>query len=292
VNETPVIAVVDAGAGLGQPVAHRAMQMAIRKATEYGAGFVTIRNSNHFGIAGYYAMMALAHDCIGFALTNATPKVVPTFGKNATLGTNPIAVAAPAGKERAFVLDMATSGVSIGKLEIADQWDQPIPVGWAIDKDGKPYTDPHRAIEDFKRNLGGGLLPLGGEGELFSGYKGYGLALWVDIFSGVLAGAGFATSAFPPFGDQAPHANVGHFLGAWRVDCFRPVDEFKETMDRWRQLLRNAPMVEGQDRIYIPGEKEFIAAEQNLRDGIPLSAKVVHRLRQIANEWRIEYDLE
>ncbi len=292
VNQMPIIAVVDAGAGLGQPVAYRAMQMAIRQAVAHGAGFVAVRNSNHFGIAGYYAMMALEHDCIGFALTNATPKVVPTFGKNATLGTNPIAVAVPAGKARPFVLDMATSGVSIGKLEIADQWNQPIPAGWAIDHEGKPYTDPHRALEDFKHNLGGGLLPLGGEGERFGGHKGYGLALWVDIFAGILAGAGFATHVYPPFGDQAEHANVGHFFGAWRIDCFRPVNEFKETMDRWQQLLRDAPRADGQERIYIPGEKEFIQAERNRRDGIPQSAKVVAGLRQIADELQIEYKLD
>ena len=201
---TPATTAIDAGAGLGQPVSFRAMQTAIQKALAVGVGFVTVRNSNHYGIAGYYAMMALPHNCIGLSMTNASPKVVPTLGRNATLGTNPIAVAAPAGQERPFVLDMATSTVALGKLEIADQLDRPIPVGWAIGSDGRPAQDAHRALDEFRRGVGGGLVPLGGEGELLSGYKGYGLALWVEVFSALLAGAAYATHTYP----KTPEVNV------------------------------------------------------------------------------------
>ena len=287
--ETPATAAMDAGAGLGQPVSYRAMQRAIQKALEVGVGFVTVRNSNHYGIAGYYAMMALPHNCIGISMTNASSKVVPTFGRNAALGTNPIAVAAPAGIEYPFVLDMATSTVSQGKIEIADQLDKPIPSGWAIDKLGRPAEEAHRTLDELKRNIGGGLLPLGGEGELLSGYKGYGLALWVEIWAALLSGAAYATLTYPktPEGAALP-ANLGHFFGAWRIDSFRPVDEFKAAMDNLQKLLRNVAKVEGHDRIYIPGEKEFQAAERYSQEGIPLNRRVAADLGVLAQELGVE----
>ncbi len=290
IAETPATATMDAGAGLGQPVSYRAMRIAIHKAREVGAGFVTVRNSNHYGIAGYYAMMALVHDCIGIAMTNASPKVVPTFGRNAVLGTNPIAVAAP-GNARPFVLDMATSAVSLGKIEIADQLDKPIPPGWAIDKDGQPATDSHRTLDEFRKNVGGGLLPLGGEGELRSGYKGYGLGLSVEIFTAILSGAAFATFTYPKTreGESLP-ANLGHFFGAWCVDNFRPIQEFKAAMDELQQLIKNAAKAKGHDRIYIHGEKEDQAAERNLREGVPLNRKVANELRALARELDVAFD--
>lgn len=293
VAEAPATATMDGGAGLGPPVSYRAMQKAIQKALDVGAGFVTVRNSNHYGIAGYYAMMALEHDCIGFSMTNGSPMAVPTFGRNAMLGTNPIAVAAPAGQGLSFVLDMATSTVALGKLEIADQLDQPIPLGWAIDERGLPTDDAHQSLAKFRKRAGGGLLPLGGEGERLSGHKGYGLALWVDIFSGILSGAAYANLTYPKTLDgKSLPANVGHFFGAWRIDSFRPVDEFKAAMDDWQQLLRNAPKAEGQDRIYIHGEKEHEAVERHLREGIPLNRKVAADLRAIAQELQVEYGLD
>lgn len=290
IQENPATATVDAGAGLGQPVSYRAMQMAIEKASKVGVGFVSVRNSNHFGIAGYYAMLALERECIGMAMTNASPKAVPTFGRHALLGTNPIAVAAPAGSARPFVLDMATTTVSLGKIEIADQLDSPIPSGWAIDQDGNPALDSHRALDEFRRNIGGGLLPLGGAGDLFGGYKGYGLALWVEIFSALLSGAAFASFTYPktPEGRSLP-ANLGHWFGAWRIDSFRPVDEFKAAMDELQTLIRAAPKADGQERIYIPGEKEAEAMERNLQEGIPLNARVIAELDTVAQELEIAF---
>ena len=289
VTETPVMAVIDAGAGLGQPVSYRAMQKAIQKAREVGVGFVSVRNSNHHGVVAYYATMALPHDCIGLSMTNASPKVMPTFGRKPTLGTNPLAIAAPAGKQRPFVLDMATSAVALGKIEIADQLDQPIPEGWALYKDGLPATDSHRAMDEFKRNLGAGLLSLGGAGELLGGHKGYGLAIGVDIFAALLSGAAVSPLTYPktPEGKPLP-ANLGHFFGAWRIDCFRPVEEFKKAMDDYQQLLKNIPKVEGQDRIYIHGEKEYEAEERHLREGIPLNRQVAADLRALAQELQVE----
>lgn len=290
--ESVATATIDADAGLGQPVSLRAMQRAIEKAQAVGAGFVSVRNSNHFGMAGYYGMLALSQDCIGIAMTNASPKVVPTFGRDAFLGTNPIAVAAPAGNARPFVLDMATSAVSLGKIEIADQLDKPIPSGWAIDKDGNAATDSHRALAEFRKNVGGGLLPLGGEGDMFSGYKGYGLGLWVEIFTALLAGAAFASHTYPKTFDGKPlPANIGHFFGAWRVDAFRPVQEFKNAMDELQNEIKHAPKAEGRERIYIPGEKEAEAMEKNLREGIPLNRTVAIELRAVARELDLKLDL-
>jgi len=292
ITETPVTALIDAGGGLGQPVSYRAMESAIQKAKEYGAGFVTVRNSNHYGIAGYYAMMALEHDCIGISMTNAAVLVVPTFGRDSMLGTNPIAVAAPAGQERPFVLDMATSTVSRGKLEVYNRQEEPLPMGWATDETGTPTEEAGRVLENFKVRAGGGLLPLGGAGELFRGYKGYGLSLWVDVFCAILSGAAYANTVYPktPEGKPLPSA-IGHFFGAWRLDAFRPADEFKAAMDDLQQRLRNTPRVEGEDRVYIHGEKEFEQADVSARDAILLNPKVTADLEAIGKELGVEYNL-
>jgi L-2-hydroxycarboxylate dehydrogenase (NAD+) len=292
VRETPVTATIDAGGGLGQPVSYRAMQLAIKKAKESGAGFVTVRNSNHYGIAGYYAMMALKEDCIGMSMTNAEQLVVPTFGKDATLGTNPIAVAAPAGKEKPFVLDMATSTVPRGKVEVYDRLEKPLPSGWATDEKGVGTTDAHLVLNNIKKRTGGGLLPLGGEGEIFSGHKGYGLALWVDVFSALLSGASFANQVYPltPDGKPLP-SDIGHFFGCWSVDAFRPLDEFKKDMDEFQETMKNLPKAEGAKRIYIPGEKAYEKMETYQKNGIPLNPKVATDLAAIAKEVGVKYDL-
>jgi L-2-hydroxycarboxylate dehydrogenase (NAD+) len=292
VVETPSTATMDAGAGLGQPVAHAAMKKAIEKAKAVGSGFVTVRNSNHYGIAGYYAMMALEHDCIGISMTNADVLVVPTFGRNAMMGTNPIAVAAPAGKERPFVMDMATSTVPRGKLEVYDRLNKSMPQGWATDENGVSTEDAHLVLENFKQRAGGGLLPLGGEGEVFSGHKGYGLVLWVDIFCAILSGAAFANTVYPRTADGKPlPANLGHFFGAWRLDAFRPADEFKAAMDDLQRRLKNAPKAQGQERIYIHGEKEYEAAERYMKEGVPLNPKVADDLKALGQELDVAYNL-
>jgi len=292
VTETPATALIDAGAGLGQPVSYRAMEKAIEKALDVGAGFVTVRNSNHYGIAGYYAMMALDHNCIGISMTNAAVLVVPTFGRDAMLGTNPIAVAAPADRERPFVLDMATSTVPRGKLEVYHRLEKPLPLGWATDETGTPTAESGRVLENFKQRAGGGLLPLGGAGELLGGHKGYGLSLMVDVLCAVLSGAAYADTVYPKTPDGKPlPSKIGHFFGAWRVDGFRPADEFKAAMDDLQQRLKNAPKAEDQDRIYVHGEKEYEEAERRSREGIPLNPKVAVDLEAIAGELGIAYDL-
>jgi LDH2 family malate/lactate/ureidoglycolate dehydrogenase len=293
VVETPATATIDAGAGLGQPVSYRAMRAAIDKAVNVGAGFVSVRNSNHYGIAGYYAMMALEGNCIGISMTNASPLVVPTFGRAGMLGTNPIAVAAPAGEEWPFVLDMATSTVPRGKLEVYDRQEKAIPLGWAMDGAGTLTTDAARAMEVKPRPLKGGLLPLGGAGERMGGHKGYGLGLLVEVLSAVLPGASYANMTYPKAPDGTPlPSDIGHFFGAWRVDAFRPVDEFKAAMDDLQRRLRDASKAEGQARIYIHGEKEYLEAERRAAQGIPLNPKVAADLRSIAQDVGIIYDLE
>jgi LDH2 family malate/lactate/ureidoglycolate dehydrogenase len=268
------------------------MEKAIQKAQDYGAGFVTVRNSNHYGIAGYYAMMALEHDCIGISMTNAAVLVVPTFGRDAMLGTNPIAIAAPAGNERPFVLDMATSTVPRGKLEVYSRLEKPLPLGWATDETGTPTHDTDRVLENFKQWAGGGLLPLGGAGELLRGYKGYGLAMWVDISCAILSGAAYADTVYPKTADGKPlPSRIGHFFGAWRVDAFRPADEFKAAMDDLQRRIKETPKAEGETRIYIHGEKEYEEAERRSREGIPLNPKVAADLRAIGQELGIKCDL-
>ncbi len=292
VTETPTTIVVDAGAGLGQPVSYRVMQQVIARAREFGSGFGAVRNSNHYGIAGYYAMMALEHDMIGLSTTNADVLVVPTFGRNAMYGTNPIALAVPAGEERPFVMDMATSTVPRGKLEVYDRLEKAMPLGWATDEKGLPTADAHHVLDNFTRRAGGGLLPLGGAGEEFSGYKGYGLGLMVEILSAVLPGAAFLTHVYPRDAAGKPQpANLGHFFGAWRLDAFRDPAEFKADMDQVIRELTHASLAEGAARIYVHGEKEFEQADRRREQGIPLGAKVEASLKQIAHDLGVEYRL-
>jgi LDH2 family malate/lactate/ureidoglycolate dehydrogenase len=290
--ETPTTIALDAGAGLGQPVSFRAMGAAIAKAREYGCGFATVRNSNHYGIAGYYAMMALEHDMVGISTTNAAVLVVPTFSRNAMYGTNPIALAVPAREERPFVMDMATSTVPRGKLEVYHRQEKSLPLGWATDEWGVPTSDAGRVLDNFLKRAGGGLLPLGGAGEEFSGHKGYGMGLMVEILSAVLPGAAFLTSVYPKDAEGKPlPANLGHFFGAWRLDAFRPADAFKADMDRFIRELKAGDLAERATRIYVHGEKEFEEADRRSEQGIPLEAKVETSLRQIAADLGVTYDL-
>jgi L-2-hydroxycarboxylate dehydrogenase (NAD+) len=292
VVETPTTITLDAGAGLGQPVSHRAMEMTIAKAGEFGCGFATVRNSNHYGIAGYYAMMALERDMIGISTTNAAVLVTPTFARDSMYGTNPIALAVPAGEERPFVLDMATSTVPRGKLEVYHRQEKPLPLGWATDERGVPTTDPGRVLDNFAKRAGGGLLPLGGAGEEFSGYKGYGMGMLVEILSAVLPGAAYLTSVYPKDAQGKPlPANLGHFFGAWRLDAFRPAAEFKADMDDLIRRLKGGRLAEGATRIYVHGEKEYEEAARRAQHGIPLSGKVEGSLKQIAADLDIKYDL-
>ena len=287
IKETKATALVDGGQSLGQVVGRKGMDLAIKKARDTAVGVVAVRNSNHYGIAGYYSLMALEHNLVGVSTTNAGPLVVPTFGRTAILGTNPISLAAPALKEKAFVLDMATSTVPRGKVEVYNRLGKPMPHGWAVDETGRSSTDPKRVLNALANRLGGGLLPLGGEGEDLGGHKGYGLALMVDVLSGVLSGAATGLQVYAD--EQRP--NVGHFFMALDPAAFRPLDEFRRDMDRLARELKDSPKAHGQDRIYVHGEKSFARMEKYRQEGIPLDPKVVENLKKIGADLGVPWSV-
>ena len=274
VAETPATIAFDADNGMGHPAAYRAMQRCIEKAKETGLCMATVRQSNHFGIAGFYAMMALEAGLCGMAMTNATPLVVPTFAREPYLSTAPIAIAIPAGKERPIVIDMATSTVAWGKVEIARREEKPIPEGWALDREGRDTTDPHAAVS---------LTPLGWTRELGS-HKGYGLALFVEVLCGQLAGAAWSRYVSGSRTVPPRPANIGHAFMAWRIDAFRPEEEFRAEMDQMLAELRAAEPIEGQARVYVPGDPEDIALADRLERGIPVHPTVVEQLRALGAE--------
>jgi L-2-hydroxycarboxylate dehydrogenase (NAD+) len=277
VRETPTSVLVDARGAMGAPVSAHTMRRVIAKAREVGAAFGCVRDSNHFGIAGYYAMLALPEDMIGVAMTNTAALGVPTFGREPYFGTNPLAFAAPADEERAFVLDMATTVVTRGKVEVYDRAEKALPMGWAVDAAGLAATDPALILQNLTVQAGGGILPLGGLGEMFSGHKGFGLAVMVDILCGVLAGSTFGAEIADPPGSSA---RVSHFFGAIRVDTFRDPQAFRRDMDRLLRSLRTSPPAEDEERVYYAGLKEFEHEAACTRDGIPLTAKVVAQLEE------------
>lgn len=274
---------IDAGNGLGHPVSVRTMQRCIEKARESGVALATVRNSNHFGIAGYYAMMALPEEMIGICFTNTQPLAAPTHGSKAMLGTNPIAVAVPALHQRSFVLDMATSIVPIGKMTVYQKKGESIPPGWGIDREGQVTENPAAVLD------GGALMPLGGP-EILRGYKGYGLSLLVDIFSGVLSGSAFGPEVA---GGAVPRAaGVGHFFGVIRIDSFRDPVEFKQDMDRLINQIKESPKAAGESRIYIHGEKEFEKAEKAAVEGVPLSEATVSTILEGGSAYGVEFTCE
>lgn len=287
-KETPVSLHVDGENSLGQVVAYRVMERCIEKAKRSHLCFASVTNGNHIGIAGYYAMMALKENMIGFCVTNAWPLVVPTFGIEPILGTNPIAVAVPAKHQRPFVLDMATSVVPIGKMEVYRRHGKPVPVGWAIDEEGNPALDAETVMRCVYKSRRGGLLPLGGLEET-AGYKGYGLALLVDILAGILPGAAYGPHVGTP--EDPKPSNIGVFLGAADIEAFTPVDDFRERMDTMLSSVKASAKAKGQDRIYIHGEKEWELEEQYRRSGIPLYIKVWESLRNLASQVNIEFPL-
>ena len=289
VHETPSTAVLDGDLGAGLVTAAEAMAIAVRKAKTAGTGWVAVKNSNHFGIAGFHAMLALEHDMIGVALTNASPLVSPTFGKSRLLGTNPIAVAIPALTQPPLVVDMATTTVANGKLEVLQREGKDAPLGWAQDKDGNPTTDA------FALKKGGSMLPLGGDRQ-HGGHKGYCLGALVDIFSAVLPGANYGPWV-PPFvafldpSDEKTGDGIGHFIGAMRLDAFRPADEFKKHMDNWINAFRQSESIDSCNNVLIPGDPERILTEERLKNGIPVQDAVIEDLRQLAEKFKITVDI-
>ncbi|MHA8052178.1 Ldh family oxidoreductase [Aquirufa sp. OSTEICH-129A] len=289
VHESPSTAVIDGDKGLGLVVAPHAMEIACEKAEKAGTGWIAVRNSNHFGIAGYHAMKALNYQMIGWAMTHAAPLVTPTFSREKLLGTNPVAMAIPALTEPAFVADFASTAVAYGKLEILQRKGLQTPDGWVQDADGNPSNDA------FAIKNGGALLPLGGDREHGS-HKGYALGAMVDILSGVLSGANFgpwvppfATAGFMSAGESVG-IGTGHFLGAMRIDAFRPANEFMLDMDKWIQRFRSAQAVEGKN-VIIPGDPERELEIERKANGIPLLEPVVADLQALANRFNVAFNI-
>lgn len=285
IYETPSTAVVDGDAGLGLVVAPFAMKVAIEKAKNVGTGWVSVKNSNHYGIAGYHSMMALEHDMIGISFTNASPLVSPTFSKERLLGTNPISVAIPAGEEPPFVADMATTTAANGKLEILQRKNADAPFGWVQDGEGRPTQDANGVKK------GGALLPLGGDREHGS-HKGYALGSIVDIFSAILSGANYGPWVPPFVAFLEPDPNpvgegLGHFFGAMRVDAFRPTSEFKSHMDNWIKRFRAAKPTPGNPKVLVPGDPERELETERMNKGIPLLEPVFEDLQSLGEKFGV-----
>lgn len=281
-HETPSTAVVDGDLGLGLVVGPHSMKLAIEKAKNVGSGWVAVKNSNHYGIAGYHAMMALEEDCIGISLTNASPLVSPTFSKERLLGTNPISIAIPTKNQPPFVLDMATTTAANGKLEVLQRKGMDAPKGWLQDKQGHITTDAKGLIN------GGSMRPLGGDREHGS-HKGYALGAVVDILSAVLSGANYGpwVPPFVAFIDPAPNPvgeGLGHFFGAMRIDAFRDGEEFKKHMDNWIERFRSSETVNAGEKVLIPGDPEREMTAERLKNGIDLLDPVVADLEELGEK--------
>ena len=268
-KETIATALLDGHDGIGQVISYRAMQMAIRKAKEAGVSYVAVKNSNHLGACAYYPMMALEYDMIGFTATNASPRLAPTGGVERLFGNNPWSIAVPAGRRPPVVLDMANSVVAAGKIRTLQREGKPIPEGWALNKHGEPTTDPAEALKGI-------LLAIGG-------YKGYGIALMVDLLTGVLTDSNFGPRV-KGIDQGAEPAGVAHSFMAIDLAAFTDVAAFQARMDAYVDEIKSSKKARGSEVIYLPGEPEHLRLRERMEKGIPLQAKVVEELRAIGKD--------
>lgn len=286
VFETPISAVIDAKQAMGQLVGCQAMELAIKKASNAGIGMVTVRNSNHYGIAGYYSNMALSHDMIGMCVTNTEAIMVPTFGRKPMLGTNPIALAMPA-DPLPFSFDAATTVVPRGKLEVYKKKEEPIPGTWALDEEGKVCQDASRVLSNIINRNYGGILPLGGENEQNSGYKGYGFGMICEIFSGILSG-GLTSSHISSSGS---YAGICHGFVALDYGVFGDKAQIRRQLSDFLQEVRDSAKAVDQERIYIHGEKGYILEQERKQNGIPVNEKTFCELKTIGEERGLNLNL-
>jgi len=277
-------AVIDGHDGMGHVIAKRAMQMAIAKAKKCGMGMVAVRNSTHYGIAGYYAMMAASEGMIGITGTNARPSIAPTFGVENMLGTNPITFGIPTDEEFPFVLDCATSITQRGKIEVYERLGKDLPEGWVIGENGETKTNSHEVLKDLVKGTAA-LAPLGGIGEDLGGYKGYGYATVVEILSAALQGGSFLKGllGFSPEGTPQPY-HLGHFFMAVNINEFTDVDDFKKTTGEILRNLRESKKAPGEDRIYTAGEKEYLAWLERKDKGVPVNEPLQKNIRDLIKE--------
>ncbi len=279
VKETPLSAVIDGNDAMGQLTAIKAMELAIQKAKNTGIGIVSVRNSNHYGIAGYYTQMALREKLIGICMTNTEAIMVPTNGRKAMLGTNPIAFAMPA-EPFPFSFDAATTVVPRGKLEVYAKRGDRLPDGWALDENGRPSYDSDLVIKNIQEKADGGILPLGGAGETTSGYKGYGFAMICEICTAILSGGTTSNDIYKTAG----RSNIAQFFMAIDYGMFGDKPALERSLSRFLQEVRNSDPAEAANRIYTHGEKEREAQERILREGIPLNERTFAELKMLAEK--------
>jgi L-2-hydroxycarboxylate dehydrogenase (NAD+) len=289
VHETPSTAVVDGDGAIGMIAATKSMEIAMEKAAKVGSGWVSTRGSNHFGIAGYYAMMALEKDMIGMTMTNANPLVAPTFSVSRLLGTNPIAVAIPADRQPAFIADFSTTPIARGKLAVKEKKGEKVKSGFVQDNEGNSSDDP----TILKK--GGSMLTLGGDYEHGS-HKGYCMSAIVDIFSAVFSGANFGpyvppSVAYLPVLEKKVGEGTGHFFGAMRIDAFQPADQFKAKMDEWIETFRNAKSAPGKPKVLIPGDPERACEERMKQEGIAIIPAIAKDLKEIAEDLGLKFEI-
>ena len=282
VFETPVSAVVEGHDAMGQLVGHFAMELAIKKAKETGVGIVSARNSNHYGIAGYYANLALKEGLIGFSCTNSEAIMVPTFARKAMLGSNPIAFTMPA-EPYNFFFDASTTVVTRGKLEMYNKLGKQLPNGWALNKDGKASQDAGEVLGNISDHVGGGIMPLGGNTEQLGSHKGYGYGMLCEIFASIFSQGGTSNKCM-----TGGRSNICHGFMAINPAIFGNPEDVKKHFSTFLQELREAPRAEGADRIYTHGEKEAEAIEVCRKEGIPVIDKTVAELFDVCNLLKLD----
>lgn len=285
-RETPATALIDGNHGLGFVVAKKAMQTAIDKAKIYGIGMTAVKNSNHYGIAGYYALMAAENDMIGITGTNARPAVAPTFSVEGMFGTNPMTFGIPTDEEFPFFLDCATSVGQRGKIEVYARTGKDTPEGWVVDLDGNTRTDSNQILKDLVNGTAA-LLPLGGQGEDTSGYKGYGYATVVEILCAALQGGIFLKALEGIKDGKKVNFDLGHFFIAINIGAFTEPADFKKTTGDILRQLRAAKKMPGADRIYTAGEKEYDIMQLRKDKGAPINSDLLEEMKQMARELQI-----
>lgn len=284
VKDADATALVDGHHGMGHVIAYRSMRLAMDKARQFGLGAVAVRNGTHYGIAGYYPLMAVREGMMGLTVTNARPAIAPTFGTEPMLGTNPIAFAAPSDMDYPFCFDGATSISQRGKIEVAARAEKAIPEGWVIDDQGQPVTDPQRILEDLGRATAA-FLPLGGAGEVLAGYKGYDLATIVEILSASLSGGAFLKDllGFAPDGSRRPFM-LGHFFLAMDIEHFVPLALSRSITGQIMRALQASRRAPGRDRIFVAGEKEFEKEKEVHERGIPVNDNLRRELAAMRDD--------
>jgi len=286
VSDNAAIAVWDGNNGMGQVISHKAMQTAIDKAKKFGLGCVAVRNSTHYGIAGYYAKMATEQNMIGLSFTNARPSISPLFGVQPMLGTNPIAFGAPSNLDYPFLYDAATSISQRGKIEVLDRENKPTPAGWAIDMEGKTYTDTKRLLVDLVSKKAS-MVGLGGTEETTGGHKGYGLAVMVEILSAALQGGSFMHQLHGwKDGKRVPY-KLGHFFMAINIEAFINISNFKKITGEIMKQLQNSKKVPGKEKIYVAGEKEYYKEMEIRKNGIPINPALQKNIKIMIDDLKI-----